>query len=228
MWSEKCDSNLFFAEIVWSDLFSWSCLIISSSVLFWSLSLTFDEWRMLILDYRMTYICSRFVERRLWWDVTDEISHQTWRERLIKLDESDSSNSMNENVILSNDENDLSNLMNENVISSNDESDSSNLTKATSSHQVEWARHLIKFFEQTDSFFTFWWAIFCSDTWCEKLSLAESRFLSQDKYLCKTAMISERSWWKLNADITQLLFKRRASSYVKTVDNCWRSDSSSS
>jgi hypothetical protein len=34
--------------------------------------------------------------------------------------------------------------MSENVISSNDESDSSNLTKATSSHQVESTRHLIK------------------------------------------------------------------------------------
>jgi hypothetical protein len=60
----------------------------------------FDEWRMLILDYRVTYICSRFVERRLWWDVKlDETFHQTWSEathqtweRFIKLDESDSSN----------------------------------------------------------------------------------------------------------------------------------------
>jgi hypothetical protein len=102
------------------------------------------------------------------------------------------------------------------------------LTKATSSHQVESARHLIKFFEKTDSFSTFWWAIFCSDTWCEELSLAENRLLSENRCLYKTAMISERSWWKLNADITQLFFKRRASSYVKTVDNCWRSSSSSS
>jgi hypothetical protein len=64
----------------------------------------FDESRMLILDYRVTYICSRFVERRLWWDVIklDETSHQTLCERLIKLDESDSSNLMNENVISSN------------------------------------------------------------------------------------------------------------------------------
>jgi hypothetical protein len=92
MWSEKCDSDLFFAEIVWNDSFSWSCLIISSSI-FWSSNLTFDEWRMLILDYWVTYVCSWFVERRLWWDVKlDETSHQTWRKRLIKLDESDSLN----------------------------------------------------------------------------------------------------------------------------------------
>jgi hypothetical protein len=85
-------------------------------------------------------------------DVYDETSLMR---HFIKFDESDSSNLMNENVILSNDENDSSNLMNENVILSNDESDSSNLTKATSSHQVESARHLIKFFEKTDNFFTF-------------------------------------------------------------------------
>jgi hypothetical protein len=102
------------------------------------------------------------------------------------------------------------------------------LTKTTSSHQVESARHLIKLFEKTNNLFTFWWAIFCNDTWCEELNLAESRLLSEDRCLYKIAMISERSWWKLNADITQLFLKRRASSYVKTVDNCWRSNSSSS
>ncbi len=42
---------------------------------------------MLILDYRVTYVCSRSVKRRLWWDVTDETSLQTWRGRLIKFDE---------------------------------------------------------------------------------------------------------------------------------------------
>ncbi len=53
----------------------------------------FDEWRMLIFDYRVTYVCSRSVERRLWWDVKlDEASHQIWSNELIKLDESDSSN----------------------------------------------------------------------------------------------------------------------------------------
>jgi hypothetical protein len=74
---------------------------------------------------------------------------------LIKLDESGSSNLMSENVISSNDESGSSNLMNENVISSNDEDGSSNLTKATSSHQVESVRHLIKLFEKTDSLSTF-------------------------------------------------------------------------
>jgi hypothetical protein len=68
------------------------------------LDLAFDEWRMLILDYRVTYVCSRLVERRLWWNVIkiDETSHQIHCERLIKLDESDSSNLMSENVISSN------------------------------------------------------------------------------------------------------------------------------
>jgi hypothetical protein len=181
-----------------------------------------------ILDYRMTYVCSRFVERRLWWNVIDETSHQIWRKRFINLDENDSSNLMNENVISSNDESDSLNLMNENVISSNDENDSSNLTKATSFHQVESARHFIKFFKKINKSFIFWWAIFCSDTWCEKFNLAENRFLSENKCLCKTAMINERSWWKLNVDITQLFLKKRTSSYVKTIDNCWRSDNSSS
>ncbi len=128
---------------------------------------------------RATYVYSRFVERRLWWNVIkfDEISHQTHCERLIKFDESDSSNLMNENVI------------------------SSNLTKTT--HQI-WRkkRHLIKsnervissnFFEKKDSLFTFWWANFCSDTWCEKLSLAKDSFLCEDKCLCEIVMISERS-----------------------------------
>jgi hypothetical protein len=82
-------------------------------------------------------------------------------------------------------------------------SDSSNLTKVThqtwwvktSSHQIwrrrlikldEWKRHLIKsdssnlmtsshqIFEKRDSFFIFWWVVFCSDTWYEELSLAEN------------------------------------------------------
>jgi hypothetical protein len=109
MWSEKCDSDLFLAEIVWDDSFSWSCLIISSSVFFWSSNLTF--WRMahahsrlssdvcLSSICRVVYACLRSVERRLWWDVKldealhqtwSETTHQTWRKRrhLIKLDES--------------------------------------------------------------------------------------------------------------------------------------------
>jgi hypothetical protein len=216
MWSEKCDSDLFFAEIVWNDSFSWSCLIISSSVFFHRLAslLTNDACSFLILEWRMFVL-----------DLSSDVYNETSLMRhLIKLDESDSSNLMSENVISSNDESDSSNLMSENVIWSNDESDLSNLTKATSSHQVESARHLIKLFEKTDNSSTFWWAIFCSDTWYEKLNLAENRLLSEDKCLCKTAMISERSWWKLNVDITQLFLKRKASTYVKTIDNCGTDD----
>jgi hypothetical protein len=94
MWSEKYDSDLFLAEIVWmirSRDHAWSS---HRQFFFWSSNLTFSEWRMSILDYQVTYVCSRFVERRLWWDVElDETSHQsettyqTWRKRLIKLDE---------------------------------------------------------------------------------------------------------------------------------------------
>ncbi len=83
-----------------------------------SSSLIFDEWRMLILDYRVTYVCSRSVERRLWWNVKlDETFHSIWEKRFIKFDENDSSNLMSENVI------------------------SLNLTKAI--HQTWW-RHFIK------------------------------------------------------------------------------------
>ncbi len=81
---------------------------------YWSFNLAF--WRIthahswlsndvyLFSICRATYVYSRFVERRLWWDVIkfDETSHQTHCERLIKLDESDSSNLMSENVISSN------------------------------------------------------------------------------------------------------------------------------
>jgi hypothetical protein len=137
----------------------------------WSFNFTFDEWRMLILDYRVTYACSRFVERRmsvldLSSDVYDETSLNLTK-HFIKL-------------IVSN---------------------SSNLTRAThqiwwvktSSHQI-WRKRLIKFdernvisssrtnasshqtFEKKDSLFIFWWANFCSDTWCEKLNLAKDSF----------------------------------------------------
>jgi hypothetical protein len=60
----------------------------------WLFHRHFDKWRMYILDYRVTYICSRFVERRLWWNVIklDETSHQILCERLIKLDDVISSN----------------------------------------------------------------------------------------------------------------------------------------
>ncbi len=97
-------------KIVWDDSFSWSCLIISSSIFFDRLislltndacSFSIIEWRMLVFDRRATYVYSRLVERRLWWDVIklDETSHQTHYEQLIKFDENDSSNLINENVI---------------------------------------------------------------------------------------------------------------------------------
>ncbi len=53
-----------------------------------------------------------------------------------------------------------------------DESDSSNLTRKASSHQkLTKATHQI--FEKKDNFFISWWAIFCSNTWCEELNLAD-------------------------------------------------------
>jgi hypothetical protein len=181
-----------------------------------SSSLIFNEWRMLILDYRVTYVCSRSVERRLWWDVKfDEASHQTWEERLIKLDESDSSNLMSEKT-------------------------SSHQTwwMKTSSHQI-WRKRLIKLddvisssrtnasshqtFEKRDSFSTFWWAIFCSDIWCEELSLAQNHLLCED--CCdKWAFLMKANRWYNSA----FFYKERASSYVKTMNDCRRSDSSSS
>ncbi len=127
--------RLSFAEVVWmihSRDHVWSS---HRQFFFWSSNLTFSEWRMLILDYQVTYVCSRFVEQRLWWDVKlDETSHQSWQKRLINLDESD-----------------LSNLISENVISSN-------LTKAThqtwwlktSSYQI-WRKRLIKLNESVIS-----------------------------------------------------------------------------
>jgi hypothetical protein len=103
MWFEKCDSDFFFAKIVWaihSRDHAWSF----HRQFFWSFNLIFSEWRMFILDYRVTYVYSRFVERRLWWDVIklDKTFHQSHCERLIEFDESDSSNLINENVISSN------------------------------------------------------------------------------------------------------------------------------
>jgi hypothetical protein len=92
-----------------------------------SSSFIFDEWRMLILDYRVTYVCSRFVERRLWWDVKfNEAFHQIWRKRFIKLDEI------------------FHQIWRKRFITL-DESDSSNLMKKTSFHQTWRKRHFIKF-----------------------------------------------------------------------------------
>jgi hypothetical protein len=73
---------------------------------FWSSNFTF--WRVthahsrlssdvcLFSICRATYVCSRIVERRLWWDVIKLDEH------FIKLIVSDSSNLMSENVISSN------------------------------------------------------------------------------------------------------------------------------
>jgi hypothetical protein len=174
-----------FKFVFCKDYLRWFILVIMLDHLivnfFWSSSLTFDEWRMLILDYRVTYVCSRFVEWRMFvFDFSSDVYDKTslnLTKHLIKLIVSDSSSLRSENVI------------------------SSNLTKTT--HQI-WRkkRHLIKsnervissnFFEKKDSLFTFWWANFCSDTWCEKLSLAKDSFLCEDKCLCEIVMISERS-----------------------------------
>jgi hypothetical protein len=194
MWSEKCDSNLSFA---------WDCLRRFVLVIMFDhlivnfvdrLISLFDEWCMLILDYRVTYVCSRLVERRLWWDVIklDETSHQTHCERLIKLDESDSSNLMSENVI------------------------SSNLTKTI--HQA-WRkkRHLIKSNERVISsnfweerqFFYFLMSKTSAATLDVK-NLILRKILFENKCLYEIVMISERSWWKLDADITQLFLVKKS------------------
>ncbi len=98
---------------------------------FWSFNFIFDEWRMFILDYWTTYVCFRFVERRMFIldlssDVYDKTSLNLTR-HFIKLIVSDSSNLTKATH---------QNLMNENVISLN-------LTKAI--HQT-WRRkrHFIK------------------------------------------------------------------------------------
>jgi hypothetical protein len=79
-------------------------------------------------------------------------------------------------------------------------SDSSNLTKRLIKLD-EWKHHLIKsdeddssnFWEERQSFYFLMSKNFCSDTWCEKLSLAEDSLLCEDKCLYETAMINERS-----------------------------------
>jgi hypothetical protein len=63
---------------------------------FWSFNRTFDEWRILIFDYRVTNACFRFVERRMFIldlssDVYDETSLNLTK-RFIKFIVSDSSN----------------------------------------------------------------------------------------------------------------------------------------
>jgi hypothetical protein len=152
---------------------------------------------MLILDYRVTYVCSRSVERRLWWDVKldeashqtwSETTHQTWRKRLIKLDGSGSSD----------------------------------LTKKASSHQTWRESHLIKFLKRkTVSLLSD--EQFCSDIWCEELSLAENHLLCED--CCdKWAFLMKAECWYNSA----FSYKERASSYVKTMNDCRRSGSPNS
>jgi hypothetical protein len=96
-----------FCRIVWDDSFSWSCLIISSSVFFWSSNLTF--WRVthahsrssndvcLFSICRATFMMRRQAWRNIssnlkWSDSSNltKATHQTWRKErhLIKSDES--------------------------------------------------------------------------------------------------------------------------------------------
>jgi hypothetical protein len=147
MWFEKCDSDLFFAKIVWNNSFSWSCLIISSSIFFRSFNFIF--WRMTHVHSRLSNdvclfsICraTSMMRRQIWWSISSNLkwddssnltkaTYQTWRKRFIRFDE--------KNVI------------------------SSNLTKA-SFHQIWRKRHLIKLdesvissnFEKEEQFFYF-------------------------------------------------------------------------
>ncbi len=158
----RCDLRNAVQICLLQELFEWFVFVIMLDHLivsfFWSPSFTFSEWRMLILDYQVTYVYSRLssdvclfsicraasmMRRRAWWDISSKWSgssnltkatHQSWRKR-------------------------------------------------TSSHQSWRRRHLIKLeivvssnFWEERQFSTFWWAISCRDTWCEKLNLAEDHF----------------------------------------------------
>jgi hypothetical protein len=136
---------------------------------FWSFSLIFDEWRMLILDYRVTYVCSRSVERRLWWNVRlNEAFHQIWRRRLIKLDE-----------------NDLSNLTKE----------TSSHQTWRKRHLIKFEIVISSnFWKERQSFY-----FLMSDLmqrrviwWYENLILQKIIFLCENTCLCEVVMISER------------------------------------
>jgi hypothetical protein len=222
MWSERCDSDCFLQrlfEMIRSRDHAWSSHRQFSSDRLVSL---FSEWRMLILDYRMTYACSRFVERRLWWDVKlneasyqtwSETTHQTWRERLVKLDESDSSSLTRATHQSWRKKRHLIKL-DESVISSN-------LTRA-SSHQTWRERHLIKLLRRKTVFLLFD-EQFCNDTWCEELSLAENHLLCEDCYDKWAFLMKVERWYN-----SAFSYKERASSYVKTMSDCRRSDNSSS
>ncbi len=174
---------------------------------FWLFSLVFDEWRMSILDYRVTYVCSWFFERCLWWDVIklDKTFYQTLCERFIKFDESDLSNLMNENVILL------------------------NLTKAINQN---WLRHLIKlddvislnFWKEKQSFYflmssflqrhLIWRTKSCKElSFCAKINEFVWDCYDKWAFLMKT----ER-WY----NSTFFYIKRKASSYFKII-NEWLS-----
>ncbi len=163
-----------FKFVLCRNYLKWFILVIMLDHLivnfFDSSRLIFDEWRMLIFDYRVTYVYSRFVERRLWWDVKlDEASHQIWkkwlikfwRKRLIKLDEW-------KRHLIKSDENDSSNLM-------------------TLFHQIERARHLIKFLKKKTIFLF-------SDEQSSATTFDVKNLILQKIIFCvKIAVISERS-----------------------------------
>jgi hypothetical protein len=145
------------------------------------------------------YVCSRSVERRLWWDVKlNETSHQTWRKRLIKLDESDSSNLTKET------------------------SSHQTLTKA-SFHQT-WDRRFIKLLRRKAILLLFDERSHATTGDMRNLVLQKITFvLRESRSLCKSAiMINDRSqsmkaerWYN-----SAFSYKRRTSSYVKIV-NKW-------
>jgi hypothetical protein len=158
----RCDLRNAIQICLLQKLSEWFVLVIMLDHLivsfFWSSSSTFSEWRMPILDYQVTYACPRLSSDVCLFSICRAASmmrHRAWWSISSKWD------------------------------------DSSNLTKAThqtwrketSSHQSWRRRHLIKFeivvssnFWEERQFSTFWWAISCSDTWCEELSFAEDHF----------------------------------------------------
>jgi hypothetical protein len=125
---------------------------------------------MFILDYQKTYVCSRFIERRIFvfdWssDVYDETSLNLTK-HFIKFDESDSSNLTNENVILS------------------------SLTKAT--HQIWRTRYFIKFLRKKIISLLFDEQSHAVIFDVKNLILQKIIFLYEDKCLCKIVVINER------------------------------------
>jgi hypothetical protein len=154
---------------------------------------------MLILDYQMTYICSRFVERRLWWNVKlDETFHQTWQKRLIKLDESDSLNFTKETSF------------------------HQILTK-TSSHQI-WDRRLIQLLKRKAIFLLFNERSHATTRDMRNLVLQKIIFvLRENKSLCKSVIMINDRFQSMKVEVwynSAFSYKKRISSYVKTV-NQW-------